>query len=64
MFRGKNLLIAVIALFYRASLLGFAEESVLVSRQLFAVFSGGTVRHRHIQFATRLMADFHYFNTY
>ncbi len=64
MFRSKNLLIAVIALFYRASLLGFAEESALVSRQLFPVFSGGTVRHRHIQFATRLMADFHYFNTY
>jgi hypothetical protein len=64
MFRGKNLLITVIALFYRASLLGFAEESALVSRQLFPVFSGGTVRHRHIQFATRLMADFHYFNTY
>jgi hypothetical protein len=64
MFRGRNLLIAVIALFYRASLLDFAEESALVSRQLFPVFSGGVVRHRHIQFATRLMADFHYFNTY
>ncbi len=64
MFRGKNLLIAVIALFYRASLLGFAQESALVSRQLLPVFSGGTVRHRHIQFATRLMADFHHFNTY
>ncbi len=64
MFRGRNLLIAVIALFYRASLLNFAEESALVSRQLFPVFSGGVVRHRHIQFATRLMADFHYFNTY
>jgi hypothetical protein len=64
MFRGRNLLIAIIALFYRASLLNFADESALVSRQLFPVFSGGTVRHRHIQFATRLMADFHYFNTY
>ena len=64
MFRSRNLLIAVIALFYRASLLGFKEESALVSRQLFPVFSGGRVRHRHIQFATRLMADFHYFNTY
>ena len=64
MFRSRNLLIAVIALFYRASLLGFKEESALVSRQLFPLFSGGRVRHRHIQFATRLMADFHYFNTY
>ena len=64
MFRGRNLLIAVIALFYRASLLDFAEESALVSRLLFPVFSGGVVRHRHIQFATKLMADFHYFNTY
>ena len=44
MFRSKHLLMAVIALFYRASLLGFAEESALVSRQLFPVFSGGTVR--------------------
>jgi hypothetical protein len=64
MFCSRNLLIAVIALFYRASLLGFAEESALVSRQLFPVFTGGRIRHRHIQFATRLMADFHYFNTY
>lgn len=64
MFKTKNLLIAVIALFYRASLLDFAKESALVSRQLFPVFSGKGVRHRHIQFATRLMADFHYFNNY
>jgi hypothetical protein len=64
MFRGKNLLLAVIALFYRASLLNFADESALVSRQLFPLFSGGTVRHRHIQFANRLMGNFHYFNTY
>ncbi len=64
MFRGRSLLLLGIALFYRASLLDFAAESALVSRQLFPVFSGGRVRHRHIQFATRLMADFHYFNTY
>lgn len=64
MFRSKHLLIAIIALFYRASLLAFAKESALVSRQLFPVFSGGTVRHRHIQLATHLMADFHYFNNY
>ena len=64
MFRSKHLLIAIIALFYRASLLAFAKESALVSRQLFPVFSGGAVRHRHIQMATHLMADFHYFNNY
>jgi hypothetical protein len=64
MFRSKNFLIAVIALFYRASLLAFAKESALVSRQLFPVFSGGRVRHGHIQLATQLMADFHYFNNY
>ena len=64
MFKTKNYLIAVIALFYRSSLLDFAKESALVSRQLFPVFLGQVVRHRHIQFATRLMADFHYFNNY
>jgi hypothetical protein len=64
MFRSKNYLIAVIALFYRASLLDFAKESALVSRQLFPVFLGQVVRHRHIQYATGLMADFHYFNNY
>lgn len=64
MFRTKNFIIAIIALFYRASLLAFARESALVSRQLFPVFSGGAVRHRHIQLATQLMADFHYFNNY
>jgi hypothetical protein len=51
-------------LFYRASLLAFARESALVSRHLFPVFSGGAVRHRHIQLANQLMADFHYFNNY
>jgi hypothetical protein len=64
MFKTKNYLIALIALFYRASLLDFAKESALVSRQLFPVFVGQAVRHRHIQYATRLMADFHYFNNY
>jgi CorA-like Mg2+ transporter protein len=64
MFRGRHLLIAVIALFYRASLLGFADESALVSRQLYPVFTGSAVRHRHIQLANRLLANFHYFNTY
>jgi hypothetical protein len=64
MFKTKNYLIALIALFYRASLLDFAKESAIVSRQLFPVFLGQVVRHRHIQFATRLMADFHYFNNY
>jgi hypothetical protein len=64
MFKTKNHLIALVALFYRASLLDFAKESALVSRMLFLVFSGQVVRHRHIQFATRLMADFHYFNNY
>lgn len=64
MFSTKYLLLAVIALFYKTSLLDFAKESALVSRQLFPVFSGQTVRHRHIQLATRLMADFHYFNNY
>lgn len=64
MFRTKNLLIALIALFYRASLLDFAKESALVSRQLFPVFSGQAVRHSHIQFATRLMANYNYFNNY
>jgi len=64
MFSTKYLLLAVIALFYKTSLLDFAKESALVSRQLFPVFSGQRVRHRHIQLATRLMADFHYFNNY
>jgi hypothetical protein len=64
MFRSKNHLIALIALFYRASLLDYAKESALVSRQLFPVFSGKVVRHYHIRYATKLMSDFHYFNNY
>jgi hypothetical protein len=64
MFRSKNFIILIIALFYRVSLLGFSRQSALVSRQLFPVFSGGTVRHRHIQLATQIMSDFHYFNNY
>jgi hypothetical protein len=64
MFKSKNHLIALIALFYRSSLLDFAKESALVSRQLFPVFSGKVVRHKHIRYATKLMADFNYFNNY
>jgi hypothetical protein len=64
MFSSKNHLIAIIALFYRATLLDFLKESALVSRQLFPIFSGEIVRHHHIQLATRLMADYHYFNNY
>jgi hypothetical protein len=64
MFQSKNYLIAIIALFYRVTLLDFARESALVSRQLFPVFSGQVVRHYHIRLATRLMSDFHYFNNY
>jgi hypothetical protein len=61
MFTSKNHLIAIVALFYRASLLVFAKVSALVSRQLFPIFSGRIVRRCHLQFATQLMADFHYF---
>ncbi len=64
MFSTRNLVIAVIALFYRASLLEFAKESALVSHQLLPVFSGKAVRYRHIQLAIGLMANFHYFNNY
>jgi hypothetical protein len=64
MFATKNHLIGLIALFYRASLLDFAKESALISRQLFPIFSGKVVRYKHIGFATKLMADFHYFNNY
>jgi hypothetical protein len=64
MFTSKNHLIATVALFYRATLLNFAKESAQVSRQLFPIFSGQIVRHRHIQMATRLMADYHYFTNY
>ncbi|HEY1950832.1 MAG TPA: CorA family divalent cation transporter [Bryobacteraceae bacterium] len=64
MFTTKNHFIAMVALFYRATLLDFAKESALVSRQLFPIFSGQIVRHHHIQMATRLMADYHYFNNY
>jgi hypothetical protein len=64
MFSTKYLLLTIVALFYRATFLDFAKESALVSRQLFPVFSGQSVRHRHIQLATKLMADFHYFNNY
>jgi hypothetical protein len=64
MFTSKNNLMALVALFYRATLLNFAKQSALVSRQLFPIFSGQVIRHRHIQLATRLMADFHYFDNY
>lgn len=63
-FRSQNHLMLLIALFYRATLLDFSKEASLVSRQLLPVFSGQIVQHRDLQFATRLMANYHYFNNY
>jgi hypothetical protein len=62
MFQTKNHLIAIIVLFYRVTLLNFAKEAAAVSRELFPVFSGQMVRLTHMQYATRVIADYSYFH--
>jgi CorA-like Mg2+ transporter protein len=64
MFRTRYFLIAVIALFYRATLLGFAERAALVSKQIYQDQADGRLSEENIQLTNRLRADFLHFSNY
>lgn len=64
MFTSRYYLMIIVALFYRATLLDFAERTALVSRALFRRFTNVRINEDDILLATRLMADFQFFSNY
>jgi hypothetical protein len=64
MFRSRYYLMAVIALFYRATLLDFAELSALVSRRLYQDFENGKLSDENIELTDELRYEFVTFSNY
>ena len=64
MFRTKYYLMAVVTLFYRATLLGFSERTALVSKRLYRDQENGKFTNQNISLANDLRADFLHFSNY
>lgn len=64
MFRSRYYLMAVIALFYRATLLDFAELTALVSRRLYQDFENGKLSDENIELTDELRYEFVTFSNY
>ena len=64
MFDSRYYLMAIIALFYRASLLDFAQKTALVSRRLFRDQEAGALTRDNIEMAGALRAEFLHFSNY
>ncbi|MBM3753252.1 MAG: hypothetical protein FJW38_04655 [Acidobacteria bacterium] len=64
MFQGRYYLMAIVALFYRVTLLDFAENVALVSRRLYHDLELGTLQHQNMGIATDLRSDFLNFCNY
>ena len=64
MFLTRYLLMAQVSLFYRATLLDFAERTALVSRRLHQDQPGARIATENIRMASELRADFLHFNNY
>jgi hypothetical protein len=64
MFDTRYYLMAIIALFYRASLLDFAQKTALVSRRLFRDQEAGALTRDNIEMAGALRAEFLHFSNY
>ena len=64
MFRGRYYITAIAALFYRATLLDFAEETALVSRHLFRKYATGELMREDFKRADRLLSEFQHFSNY
>ena len=62
MFDGRYYLMALVALFYRATLLDFSERTALVSRRLYQ--GNGHMTPEGIHMADQLRADFLHFSNY
>jgi hypothetical protein len=64
MFDSRYYLMALVALFYRATLLDFAERSALVSKRLFLDQEDGRFTHDNIRLAIDVRAEFLHFSNY
>jgi len=64
MFRTRYYLIAAISLFYRATLLDFAERAALVSKYVHQDQADGELSPQNIQLTNNLRADFLHFTNY
>ena len=64
MFRGRYFIMQRIALFYRASLLGLAEDVAITTRALFRSFNLATVYETDIRMTLQLLADVQFFNNH
>ncbi len=64
MFTTRYYLMAMVALFYRATLLDFSERTALVSKQLYLDQEDGRFAIENIQLANDLRGDFLHFSNY
>jgi hypothetical protein len=64
MFTGRYYLMAIVALFYRATLLDFAENVALVSRRLYENLAVGRLERLNVEIATDLRNEFLNFSNY
>jgi len=64
MFSGRYYLMAIVALFYRATLLDFAESVALVSRRLYENLAVGRLEKQNVEIATDLRNEFLNFSNY
>ena len=64
MFETRYYLMALVALFYRATLLDFSERTALVSKQLYLDQQDGRIGVENIGMANDLRADFLHFSNY
>lgn len=64
MFSGRYYLMAIVALFYRATLLDFAENVALVSRRLYENLAVGRLEQVNVEIATDLRNEFLNFSNY
>ena len=64
MFMTRYLLMAQVSIFYRATLLDFAERTALVSRRLHQDQPSGRIATDNIRMAAELRADFLHFSNY
>jgi hypothetical protein len=64
MFDTRYYLMAIVALFYRATLLDFAQKTALVSRRLYRDQETGKITRENIEIASALRAEFLHFSNY
>ena len=64
MFRTRYYLMQIISLFYRATLLDFAERTALVSKRIFRDWEDGKLTKGNVRMASDLRAEFLHFSNY